>query len=81
MVVKPCSHVPTQTQIPIFGLLKFSIVLMAIGFQPVTISTTLNLYRTEFKINSVSVHVNKALLGGSFPDVIEILKLLNSVPN
>ena len=35
-------------------------------FQPITIATMLNLYkaeyRAEFKINSVSIHVNKALV-------------------
>ena len=34
---------------------------MAIGL-PVTISTILNLYQAEFKINSVSVRVKKALI-------------------
>ena len=51
-----------------------SIVKGQIGFQthsacqstPVTIDTMLNLYRAKFKINSVSVRVNKASIFFTF---------------
>ena len=67
-----CSHVPTQTQTPKFGLISFNIVSMVDGqirsgtylarILVLSIGTMLKLYRSDFKINSVSLRVNKPLM-------------------
>ena len=49
---------------------------------PITIDTMLNLYRAEFKINSVSLHVNKALereAGNEFSHLLTLGLIMNNL--